>query len=160
DGRVGVWSGLAGQIASVRVDDATGTITEAWTGPQVAWKMARGTSGAFGGRQINSLPIWLRLCVIFLVGLAAFRKPLTMRNLDLVVLLSFSVSLWFFNRGDIFTAVPLAYPPMAYLLARMVWAAWRGGAERGRPVWPVWLLASATVFLAGFRIGLNMQSSN
>jgi hypothetical protein len=55
-----------------------------------------------------------------------------MRNLDLVVLLSFSASLWFFNRGDIFTAVPLAYPPMAYLLARMVWSAWRGGPERGR----------------------------
>jgi hypothetical protein len=31
-------------------------------GPQVAWKMARGTKGAFGGRQINSLPIWLGLC--------------------------------------------------------------------------------------------------
>jgi hypothetical protein len=160
DWRVAVWSSSAGEIASGRVDDATGTITEAWTGPQVAWKMARGTSGAFGGRQINSLPIWLGLCVIFLVGLADFRKPLTMRNLDLVVLLSFSVSLWFFNRGDIFTAVPLAYPPMAYLLARMVWSAWRGGPERGRSVWPVWLLASATVFLAGFRIGLNMQSSN
>ena len=78
--------------------------------------MARGSSGAFGGREINSLPIWLGLCAIFLIGLADFRKPLTMRNLDLVVLLSFSVSLWFFNRGDIFTAVPLAYPPMAYLL--------------------------------------------
>jgi hypothetical protein len=83
-----------------------------------------------------------------------------MRNLDLVVLLSFSVSLWFFNRGDIFTAVPLAYPPMAYLLARMVWSVWRGGPERGRSVWPVWLLASATVFLAGFRIGLNVRGSN
>jgi len=160
DWSVGVWSSSAGQIASGRVDDWTGTVTEAWTGPQVAWKMARGTSGAFGGSQINSLPIWLGLCVIFLVGLADFRRPLTMRNLDLVVLLSFSVSLWFFNRGDIFTAVPLAYPPMAYLLGRMVWAAWRGGPERGRPVWPVWLLASAAVFLAGFRIGLNVRGSN
>jgi hypothetical protein len=160
DWRVGVWSSSAGQIASGRVDDGTGTITEAWTGPQVAWKMARGTSGAFGGRQINSLPIWLGLCVIFLVGLADWRKPLTMRNLDLAVLLSFSISLWFFNRGDIFTAVPLAYPPMAYLLARMVWSVWRGGPERGRWVWPVWLLASATVFLAGFRIGLNVRGSN
>ncbi len=160
DWQVGVWSSAAGEIATGRVDDETGAVTEAWTGPQVAWKMARGGSGAFGGRQINSLPIWLGLCAIFLIGLADFRKPLTMRNLDLVVLLSFSVSLWFFNRGEIFTAVPLAYPPMAYLLARMVWSAWRGGPERGRPVWPVWLLASATVFLAGFRIGLNVRSSN
>ena len=160
DWSIGVWSSSAGEIATGRVDDETGTVTEAWTGPQVAWKMARGSSGAFGGSQINSLPIWLGLCAIFLIGLADFRKPLTMRNLDLVVLLSFSVSLWFFNRGDIFTAVPLAYPPMAYLLARMVWSAWRGGPERGRPVWPVWLLASATIFLVGFRIGLNVRSSN
>ena len=56
-------------------------------------------SGAFGGREINSLPIWLGLCAIFLIGLADFRRPLTLRNLDLLVLLSFSVSLWFFNRG-------------------------------------------------------------
>jgi hypothetical protein len=160
DWKVGVWSGAAGEIAAGRVDDETGEVTEAWTGPQVAWKMARGSSGAFGGRQINSLPIWLGFCVIFLLGLADLRRPLTMRNLDLVVLLSFSVSLWFFNRGDIFTAVPLAYPPMAYLLGRMVWSAWRGGPERGRAVWPVWALAAATVFLAGFRVGLNMRDSN
>jgi hypothetical protein len=160
DWQIGVWSSAAGEIATGRVDDETGEVTEAWTGPQVAWKMARGTKGAFGGRQINSAPIWLGLCAIFLLGLADWRKPLTMRNLDLVVLLSFSVSLWFFNRGDIMTSVPLAYPPMAYLLGRMVWSAWRGGPERGRPVWPVWLLASATVFLAGFRIGLNVRGSN
>jgi len=42
----------------------------------------------------------------------------------------------------------------------MVWSAWRGDPERGRPVWPVWLLASATVFLVGFRLGLNVRSSN
>src|SRR5262245_220460 len=160
DWSVGVWSSSAGEIATGRVDDETGAVTEAWTGPQVAWKMARGTKGAFGGRQINSFPIWLGFCVIFLLGLVDWRKPLTMRNLDLLVLLSFPLSLWFFNRGDIFTAVPLAYPPMAYRLARMVWSAWRGGPERGRAVWPVWLLASATAFLAGFRIGLNVRGSN
>jgi hypothetical protein len=158
--KVGIWSGAAGQIASGRVDDETGRVTEAWTGPQVAWKMARGGKGAFGGRQINSVPIWLGLCLIFLLGLADLRRPLSLRNLDLLVLLSFSVSLWFFNEGDIFMSVPLAYPPMVYLLARMVWAAWRGGPGSSRAVWPVWLLAAMTVFLAGFRVGLNVQDSN
>jgi hypothetical protein len=160
DWKVGVWWGSAGQIATGRVDDQTGQVTEAWTGPQVAWKMARGSSGAFGGRQINSLPIWIGFCVLFLVGLADLRRPLSVRNLDLLVLLSFSVSLWFFNRGDIFTAVPLAYPPMAYLLVRMVWITWRGGPERSRAVWPVWLLAAGAVFLTGFRVGLNLRDSN
>ena len=160
DWEVGVWWQEAGQIATGRVDDSRGVVTEAWTGPQVAWKMARGGEGAFGGRQINSLPIWIAFCVIFLLGLADLRRPLSVRNLDLLVLLSFSVSLWFFNEGDIFTSVPLAYPPMLYLLGRMVWAAWRGGPGASRAVWPVWLIAAATVFLAGFRVGLNVRDSN
>ena len=160
DWKVGVWWGSAGEIAIGRVDDGTGAVTEAWTGPQVAWKMARGYSGAFGGKEINSPVIWLGLCVIFFVGLADLRRPLSIRNLDLLVLLSFSVSLWFFNRGDIFTSVPLAYPPLLYLLGRMVWSAWRGGPRGSRAVWPVWLLAAATVFLVGFKVGLNVRGSN
>src|SRR2546430_17283570 len=43
----------------------------------------------------------------------------------------------------------------------MVWSGWRGRAVPVvRPVWPVWLLAAATVFLVGFRIGLNVENSN
>jgi hypothetical protein len=77
------------------------------------------------------------------------------------MLLSFSVSLWFFNRGNIFASVPLAYPPLVYLLGRMLWSGMRGRAPAAsRPLWPVWLLAGATVFLAGFRVGLNVEDSN
>jgi hypothetical protein len=156
-----VWWGAAGEIATGRVDDHSGAVLEAWTGPQVAWKMARGYSGAFGGKEINSAALWLGFCALFLIGLADLRRPLSLRNLDLLVLLSFSVSLWYFNRGDVFTSVPLAYPPLLYLLGRMVWSAWRGRLTTGAaPVWPIWLLAAATVFTAGFRIGLNVRSSN
>ena len=51
--KVRVWSGPAGQVAEGTVDDLTGQVREAWTGPQVAWKMARGGGGAFGGKTIN-----------------------------------------------------------------------------------------------------------
>lgn len=158
---VKVWSSLpdAGQVVLAKVDDPTGAVTEAWTGPQVAWKMARGFDGAFG-RKINEPWIWLPLCAVFLLGLADLRRPLSVRNLDLLVLLSFSVSLLFFNRGNVFAAMPLAYPPMAYLLGRMAWIGWRGRGSPVRPVWPVWVLLAATVFLAGFRIGLNVEGSN
>jgi hypothetical protein len=158
---VKVWAGAAGEVATGKVDDKSGAVTEAWTGPQVAWKMARGYNGAFGGREINSAGVWLAFCLLFLVGLADLRRPLSMRNLDLLALLSFSVSLWFFNRGDIFTSVPLVYPPLLYLLGRMAWSGWRGRLATGSvPVWPIWLLAAATVFTAGFRIGLNVRASN
>src|SRR5690242_3380978 len=43
DWTVSVTSPLAGEIAKGRVDDQTGGVTEAWTGPQVAWGMARGS---------------------------------------------------------------------------------------------------------------------
>jgi hypothetical protein len=160
---VKVWTSVdkVGEVATGRVQDATGAVTEAWTGPQVAWKMARGGGAAFGGKEINSLPVWLGFCAAFLIGLADFRRPLSLRNLDLFALLSFSVSLWFFNKGHVFTSVPLAYPPLVYLLARMVWSVRRGGGvSESRPVWPVWLLAAAAIFLAGFRIGLNVENSN
>ena len=157
DWEVQVWWGPAGEIAKGLVEDRRGTVTEAWTGPQVAWKMARGYPGAFGGKTLNSVPVWLALCAAFLLGLADLRRPFSFRNLDLLVLLSFSISLRFFNGGDIFTSAPLAYPPLLYLLARMVWIGFRGRpGVSGRPVWPVWVLAAATVFLVGFRIGLNV----
>ena len=157
---VNIWSGRAGEIATGKVDDATGSIVEAWTGPQVAWKMARGYKGAFGGTKINSYSVWLGLCAIFLLGLADWRRPFSIRNADLLVLLSLSVSLWFFNRGNIFAAMPLAYPPLIWLLVRCIWVARGDRGPRGEVVWPVWVLASATVFLAGFRVGLNWRSSN
>jgi hypothetical protein len=158
--RVKVWWGEAGQIADGKVDDRSGLVTESWTGPQVAWKMARGGPGAFGGRDINKPLVWLGFCVLFLVGLADLRRPLSLRNLDLLALLSFSVSLWFFNRGDVFTSVPLAYPPLLYVIARMAWIGTTARLTPARPVWPVWLLVAGAVFLAGFRIGLNVETSN
>ena len=160
DWKAGVWDPRAGQIATGRVTDETGVVTEAWTGPQVAWRMARGYPGAFGGRQLERPELWLGLCAVFLLGLFDWRRLRSARNLDVLALLSFSVSLWFFNEGEIFTSAPLVYPPLLYLLARMVWITRRGPTPSGPPVWPVWLLAAALVFLAGFRIGLNVRDSN
>ena len=158
---VHVWWQEAGEIATGKVDDASGRVTEAWTGPQVAWKMARGHDGAFGGKAINRLDVWLALCAVFLLGLVDWRRPLSLRTLDLVALLSFSVSLWFFNDGAVFTSMALAYPPLVYLLARMVSVGIGGRSPSVRAaVWPVWVLVAATVFLAGFRIGLNLEDSN
>jgi hypothetical protein len=161
DWEVRVFFDPAGEIAMGKVDDLTGVVQEASTGPQVAWPMARGVKGAFGGKELNSLPVWLGFCAVFLLGLADLRRPLRARNLDLLVLLLLSVSLWYFNEGRIFTSVPLAYPVLAYLLGRVLWIGLRGrAATASRPVWPFWVLAAATVFLAGFRIGLHHRDAH
>ncbi len=158
-----IWSGkppLPGEIATGRVDDATGTVVEAWTGAQVAWKMARGYKGAFGGTKLNKSWVWGAFCAVFLIGLADFRRLFSLRNLDLLAFVSMTASLWYFNRGDVFTSMPLAYPPLVYLLIRALWVGFTGRGTRGRSTWPAWVLLAATVFLIGFRIGLNEESSN
>jgi hypothetical protein len=111
--------------AQVLVADGSGEITEVRVGPQVAWSMARGYDDAFGG-AITDPEIWIALSVIFLLPLlpmTSLRRLVSWRTLDLLVLLSFGVSLIWFNRGEIFTSVPLAYPPMVYLGARLAWIA-------------------------------------
>ena len=107
------------EIGQVIVDDLSGRVIEQWTGFQIAWSMARGYPGAFG-RHVNALYIWLPLCALFMLPFLNFRRPFSLLHLDLLVLLSFSVSLAFFNHGHIYGSVPLAYPPLLYLLARML----------------------------------------
>jgi hypothetical protein len=159
DGRWGVayFSGDE-EVALVLVDPETGVVTESWTGYQVLWKMARGYEGAFG-HKLNAPYVFLPLCVLFLVGLIDWRRPWRVATLDLVALLGFGVSNYFFNRADIGVSVPLVYPVLLYLLGRALWIGLRGRGEGIRPVWPAaWLLVAA-LFLMGLRIGLNMADS-
>ena len=157
---VKIWWGAAGEIAQGTVVDSGGVVTEAWTGPQVAWGMARGSPGAFGGTAINNPWIWGAFCAVFLIGLCDWRRPLSLRNLDLLFLLSPTASLWFFNHGDVFTAVPLFYPLLVWVVLRGTWIGVRNRGTPGAPRWPVWVLLGATIFLAGFRVGLNIEKSN
>ena len=122
--------------------------------------MARGYPGAFG-RHVNALYIWLPLCVLFILPFFNFRRPFSLLHLDLLVLLSFSVSLAFFNHAHIYASVPLVYPPLLYLLARMLALMRRGSRpEALRLLVPAPWLALGVVFLIGFRIALNVTDSN
>jgi hypothetical protein len=149
------------EIGQVIVDDTTRAVVEQWTGYKVAWTMARGYPGAFG-RKVNSPWVWIPLCVLFFGAFARLRRPLSVRNLDLLVLLAFSVSLAYFNDAQIGISVPIVYPLMLYLLARMLWTGIRGG---GRSLGlhlnvPAGWLAVGVIFLMGFRVGLNVTNSN
>ncbi len=112
------------EIGQVIISDLTGRVLEQWTGPQVAWTMARGYPGAFG-RHVNALYVWLPLCALFLAPFIEWRRPWALRHLDLLALLGFSVSLAYFNHAELYKSVPLVYPPLVYLLVRMVLLAFR-----------------------------------
>jgi hypothetical protein len=149
------------EVVQVQVDDRSGAIMEQWSGYQVAWRMARGYSGAFG-RKLNAPYVWIPLCVLFLLPFLDFRRPFRLLHLDLLVLLGFGASHVFFNRGDIGVSVPLVYPVLLYLLVRMLLAGFRPRERAGPlvPHIPIAALAVALVFLVGFRVALNVVDSN
>jgi hypothetical protein len=155
---VKVWSGRAGEIATGKVQDVDGRVLEAWTGPQVAWGMARGRVGSFGGKVLNAWWIWLPLSLVFFVGLVDRRRLRSWHTLDLLALVSFGFSLWAFNVGHVFLSASLGALPLAYLLVRTPWIGFRGRSFDPVLSWPVWLLAAVAVFLGGLRIGLNLES--
>ena len=123
------WYAGGDEIAQVIVDEREGRAVEVWTGPQVAWQMARGLDGAFG-RRVNSPWVWIPLMVAFFVPFFDPRRPLRLLHLDLLVLLAFSLSHVFFNRGEIYTSVPLVYPVLG--LPARAHADGRAGAARAR----------------------------
>jgi hypothetical protein len=149
------------EVVQVHVDDRSGAILEQWTGDQIAWTMARGYEGAFG-RKLNAPYVWIPLCVMFVAPFFDLRRPFRLLHLDLLVLLAFGISHVFFNRGEIGLSVPLVYPVLLYLLARLLLAGFRP-RERPGPLLPHVPLAVVTVglvFLVAFRVGLNVADSN
>ena len=151
------------EAAQVLIDDRSGAVLEAWKDFYVPWTMARGYPGAFG-RIANAPYIWIPLAMLFVVPF--LRWPPRMLHLDLLVLSAFSFSLAFFNDARVETSVPIVYPPLVYLLGRMLWIGLRSRgleeqARRPLPLLvPVTWLAVAVVFLLGFRVALNVLNSN
>ncbi len=143
--------------ALVVIDDPAGEVVEAWTGKQIETKLARGYEGAVAG-ELNEAWLWLPLCLLFLAPFIDPRRPLRLLHFDLLALLGFSASLFFFNRGEIDVSVPLVYPVLGYLFARMLIAGLRPRESRERLL-PLarrsWLVV-AIVVLVVFRVGYEV----
>ncbi len=145
--------------ALVFVDGESGEVTDAWTGDaQIAWPMTRGYDGQFG-HLLNSPFVWIPLALVFFFGLFDFRRWRRMAHLDLIALLAFGVSFIAFSEAEIGVSVPLVYPPLAYLLGRMLWIGFKGEGIGLRPSAPVKVLLVATVLLFGARLALNIVDS-
>ena len=123
--------------------------------------MARGYKGAFGGAKINSTWVWLvvlralpaRARRLAPAALGAQRRPARAALvLGLALVLQPTATSSRRCRSRI--------PPLVWLLVRCLWIARSDRPSRGASVWPVWVLAAATVFVAGFRVGLNVRASN
>ena len=156
DATAWVWGGwrwevdyVAGNqvLAEVAVG-ARGGVVGVFTGPQAQSYLARGHQGKLFDSPWVVLPFALLFLVPFVDVRRARRRLLL---LDLLVLLSLGVSYFFFNRGDVLTSVPLVYPVLVYVLARMLWTGMRPRvrSERLVPHLPVAALAVGLVLLVG-----------
>ena len=148
------------EVAQAIVADADATVVEAWRDQQVEVKLARGYEDAVAG-NVSEAWIWLPLCLLFVLPFFDPRRPFRLLHLDLLVLLSFGVSHFFFNKGEIVASVPLVYPVLAYLFVRMLVAGFRPREQSGPlvPWMPIRWLAWGAVALAAIRIGINLIDS-
>jgi hypothetical protein len=145
-----------GELAYVLLDDRSGDVLIAWSGPQVSWPMARGEPGAFGG-AVNASWVWIALAILFAAPFASRRPGLI--GLDVAALLAFGLSYAAFNAADIDVSVPTVYPLLAYLLVRALVIAARGGPAL-RSALPDRALLIALVFLIGFRVAVTLTGGN
>ena len=137
---------------------ARGGVLAVFTGPQAQSYLARGHQG----NLFDSPWVVLPFALLFLVPFVDVRRARRLLHLDLLVLLSLGVSYFFFNRGDVLTSVPLVYPVLLYVLARMLWTGMRPRerSERLVPHLPVAALAVGLVLLVGGRVALNVANKS
>jgi hypothetical protein len=131
-----------------------------WTGPLALAVYARGDFATLFGSAWILVPFSL----LFLVPFLDPRRPWRMLHLDALVLESFLVSYLLFDHAQLEPAVWMVYPPMLYLLARMLWIGWRrglGGTGRRAlaslsPLVSVRVLGVGLLALVAARIGLSL----
>lgn len=117
------------EVAEVEMG-RTGVVFEVSSGVDTGWPVIRGYDGVLG-RKLNAPYIWLPLCLVFLLPFLDFRRPFRLLHLDLLVLLGFGVSHYFFNLGKPGVSVPLVYPVLLYIAGRGLLAAYRPRRRAG-----------------------------
>jgi hypothetical protein len=146
------------ETAVAGVDDESWILNYVHTGDQVGWLMARGEPGTYG-KQANYWWVWGSLAFVFALAFSRADKLLCLRNFDVVALLGFLVSHWFFRQGIVYEAVILWYPPLIYLLFRTLLMGFGVGerVERTSNL-PDWLLMLLAGLAGGLVLALNVDS--
>ncbi len=122
--------------------------------------MARGRKWSFG-KRINDPRIFIPLMALFVVGLFDWRRPLSVRNVDVLMLAASA------RRSTSSTPARSSgacrWPTRRYSGSSGACSG-SASARARRPGyatrWPIWLVAGLAVFALGFRAGLNVWGSN
>jgi hypothetical protein len=141
----------------VVVDDRSGQVLDVFDDQQIETKLARGYEGAVAGK-VSKPWIWIPLCLLFVIPFVDPRRPFRLLHLDLLMLLGFSISLFFFNKGEIQASVLFVYPFLGYVFVRMILSGfdWEEREWSEGPLLPRvprnWLVAGIAA-LAIFHVG-------
>jgi hypothetical protein len=161
-----VWSGsywaiefeYRGRVVAEVDVSRRGRVLHVWTGPLASAVFARGHYAPV----FDSAWVVVPFLVLFLLPFLNLRRLRSWRLLDAVALLSFLVSYWLFDRGHVEAGVWAVYPPLVYLLARMLRVGTR--VARPGPVLPRWLnvkvLAWGLLALVVARIALSLADAH
>lgn len=154
-----------GKLVAETVVSRAGRVTGVWTGPLARALYVRGDFATPFGVWWVLVPFSL----LFLLPFLELRRPFWLIHLDGLVLLSFLVSYLLFDHAKLVAAVWMVYPPLLYLLGRMLWIGGlrdrnRGGTSGWRPsrsagpgsLLSVPLLAGGLALLVAARIVLSL----
>jgi Glycosyltransferase family 87 len=149
------------QIVEVELHPVDGSVLQITKEPDIGWPLLLAFPGVLGGK-LNAPYIWLPLCLLFVLPFFDPRRPFRLLHLDLLVLLGFGISQWFFTRGEPSVSVPLVYPFLAYVVGRALFAALAPRRRTGSLVpWAsTKLLACGLVVLLALRIGFGLAESH
>jgi hypothetical protein len=139
----------------------SGAILQVTEPPDIGWPLLLGFPGVLGGK-LNAPWIWLPLCLIFFFSFFDPRRPFRLLHLDLLMLLGFGASQFFFTAGKPDLSVPLVYPFLIYAVVRAASAGFRP-ARRSGPLMPLMttrvLIFGVALFFA-LRIAFGITSSD
>jgi hypothetical protein len=148
------------RVAEVDVSSA-GKLMHVWTGPLAIAAYARGHYSP----TFDSIWVVVPFTVLFLVPFFDPRRLRRLVHLDALVLVSLLGSYWLFDHEHLEAAVWCVYPPLVYLLGRMLWVGLRGRPARGPALGGALRLPSMRVLVAvvlalvGAREALGLTSN-
>lgn len=160
-----VWAGLHyevyfyyhGKMVADVLVGPRGQLGPTYTGGKMLGYYAR--SGF--GQLFDSPWVLVPFTVMFLLPILFLRRRSWWDVLDLTSVLSFAVSYFVFDQGNLTPAVWLFYPPLLYLMVRMAIRGFRRDSGRRLEVrLPITLLAGGLLFLVAGRILINLLPSS